>query len=740
MTANQPQSYTSHVMISTGLSGGGVSLEDNKKVFVKMQQVSNMLELSRSRTVQGEVGYHLLYHDLTEDSTFRYIAPEDDPYTDDDKQTVIGILDRILDKEQPIEMSTDDYYLLNEFLSIRGYDIPSLRQSFNIHQLQESDFIRILFTAENPELVVFTLNTMTDVFIQKYKELVAGESIRSREFFESQVASIQQRLHDKEDELEKFKKANNIILLSEQVKSVVSQLNTFENLLNETEQKIETLKATIWKIESLFSNQDNALKVAESAMLNTEMIQLANEIKDLEREYILKKYKRNTGDQPDLEYALAEKHAQLKELTHQLWLDQYINPQVSKQNLSSQLVEAQIDLEVTMARRKVIEHEVVALSERSNAFAPLEANLSRLTREITVLEQEYLEMLDKLNLARAYETNAISSTSLKVVEKAYFPLKPLPSKRKLLVMLAAVGSFAFGVVTIFGIEYLDTSIRTVRQAENATNNPVLVGIPKLKYLSYNLITYIQQPRSTEEKLLKESLRSLRNHILISIGNHKSILITSSKSQEGKSMVAAALAITFAGSNSSVLLVDSNFRIPALESLFDVSPRFRFQEVLTGKAALSDAVVHTLVPNLDLLCAESSATSPLEVNGRANLKLILQEMKRSYDYVFFDTPAINKFPDTAELTSEVDLSLLVMKSGQIFSDVDKRSLSVLESATADFHGVVLNRMDLDFMDPLFGDIEKSRSLVRVILKLLITRQFSFSDHAIFKKSKKRRKKS
>jgi len=222
-TTNQPKTYKSFVTLSMGLSGG-VTLDENVKLYVAMRQANNMLELARSRTVYERVGMRLLYHDLTSVTPFRSVSYKPNKYTVEMEQKGVALLNQIFSRADTVRLTNEQINLVRKLLSVRGYDFQSLLKGFSIYQLSESDFMRIVFKAENPDLVVFALEQMTTAFIKKYQELVSSESSRSRIFFENQVQWILKKLKEKENQLEKFKEEHHIINLDEQIRSVVAQL------------------------------------------------------------------------------------------------------------------------------------------------------------------------------------------------------------------------------------------------------------------------------------------------------------------------------------------------------------------------------------------------------------------------------------------------------------------------------------------------------------------------------------
>lgn len=723
-------------MISMGLTGGSVSIDGAAKSFELMKKIRNMLELAKSRSVYEDVGFRLLLHDLTSEKPFRTLPPKIPALSTEDIQKAISLIKKILSDTVSIELSQEENHLIKKLARKRGYDYLALAQSFKIYQIGDSDFLRILLQDDNPDYIVFALNTVTDVFINKYRQLVAGESSRSREFFENQVNEAAEKLRGKEDELKAFKEENNIILLAEQIKSVVSQLNEFESLLDEIEQSIETLKASVWKIESKFSSPGSPLALSDLILKNKEIVGLTDSLKKLEQDYLVRRYEYGDNNLDALAQKIDSLRVRIKELIHEYWTGYYIDPQATRQDLANRLINDQIELEMAQARRDVVKRKVEQIRASANSFAPLEANFAQLNREIQVAEQEYMEMLEKLNLARTYESNSLSSTNLKVVERAFPPQYPMASKRKILVILAGMGSFIFGVISIFILEYFDASIRSIRQAERTTDLPAIIGVPKINIEPDNIFDVLNQPSNIEQRLFREALRKLRSHIINSDGDHNVLVITSSKTGEGKSLLTTMLGCIFAIAHHKTLLVDANFKNPSLEGYLKIEARNHLQDVLPASLSLSEAVTKTTIPNLYLLSAELSDFSIHEIGGSTAIQILINKMKESFEFIIFDTPAMNQSADAMEILTRADLSLFIIKAGNTFQEADQRNLHLLKKSNTRFMGMILNAMNRDFLDPIFGEIEKPRSRARVFLKKLFTRQFSSikkTTHEKFKRT-------
>ena len=124
-----------------------------------------------------------------------------------------------------------------------------------------------------------------------------------------------------------------------------------------------------------------------------------------------------------------------------------------------------IDYEDTKAGMQVLAERITEFQKQYEIYAPAGANIKRIEREINVSEQEFLEILHGLNLARLKLQDIELSSNIKAVDPPYYPLSPNPTKRKLMVLVAAMFGFLLVLTTILAMEYFDDTLRDPARAE-----------------------------------------------------------------------------------------------------------------------------------------------------------------------------------------------------------------------------------------------------------------------------------
>lgn len=141
---------------------------------------------------------------------------------------------------------------------------------------------------------------------------------------------------------------------------------------------------------------------------------------------------------------------------------------------------------------------------------------------------------------------------------------------------------------------------------------------------------------------------------------RTIVITSSVPNEGKSTCSVELARAIATSGKTVLLVEADMRRRTLADALNVRPPAGVYSVLTDAAPLSQAVVATSTPNMYFLDVEPNIPNPADIISSKRYAKLVTLLEENYDYVVFDTPPVGTFIDAAILSTLVDGTVMVVK--------------------------------------------------------------------------------
>jgi len=201
-------------------------------------------------------------------------------------------------------------------------------------------------------------------------------------------------------------------------------------------------------------------------------------------------------------------------------------------------------------------------------------------------------------------------------------------------------------------------------------------------------------RDDPKSPLAEAVRTLRTNLqYISLDRPlQTIVVTSALPAEGKTTVAANLAVALADVGNRTIIVGADLRKPSVHQLFGGDNSVGVTSVLTGHATLDDALQKTDHPNLQLLASGPVPPNPAEMLGSQAMRSLIEQLVSRADKVIFDTPPVIAVTDAPLLAPALDGTLLVVRVGYTPKEVARQAKEQLEKVNARVLGIVANRID------------------------------------------------
>jgi polysaccharide biosynthesis transport protein len=278
------------------------------------------------------------------------------------------------------------------------------------------------------------------------------------------------------------------------------------------------------------------------------------------------------------------------------------------------------------------------------------------------------------------------NTMVTLVGPAHPGKTPVRPNKTLNIILGIVIGLMVGVGLAFFIEYLDTSVKTIDDVERALQAPVLGVIPQ------NVGALIDEGVESQHA---EAYRVLRTNLLFSRKDDRlnSIVVVSAGAGEGKSTTVLNLATVFAQAGQRVLLVDSDLRRPTLHKALKIGNSLGLTNYLLKQNTLEEVIQRTSIPTLDLMASGKLPSSSMNILGSASMKDLVSELKRRYDFVFFDSPPIMGVSDAAILASEMDMVIQVIQYRRYPQPMNIRAKQMIEKVGGTLLGIVLNNINM-----------------------------------------------
>jgi capsular exopolysaccharide synthesis family protein len=376
-------------------------------------------------------------------------------------------------------------------------------------------------------------------------------------------------------------------------------------------------------------------------------------------------------------------HPTMRELKGQLTdLDRSIAAQISSTQKS---IENQYETSVNQEKSLQIKvnqlkQAMIDLNNRSIQYNILQRDVDT----NRTLYDGLLQCYKEVGIAGGVGTNNIS-----IVDRALAPRKPaVPNVPLYLAVSAAVG-LILGLGTAFVLDALDQGVNAPADIEARLHLP-LMGMVPITARGVTPAQALSDPRSA----ISESVNAIRTALQFSTsdGVPRTLLVTSSRSEEGKTTTAASLATSFARLGGRVLLVDGDLRNPSLHRLLGVKNTTGLSRFLSGSASFEQVVQKAGEGSLSVVACGPLPPNPSELLAGPGLSVFLQQASDAFDLVIIDGPPVVGLSDAVSLAAAAVATLFVVEAVKVRRAAAREAIRRLEAVDARIVGAVLCKFD------------------------------------------------
>ena len=288
-------------------------------------------------------------------------------------------------------------------------------------------------------------------------------------------------------------------------------------------------------------------------------------------------------------------------------------------------------------------------------------------------------------------------------------IRPRPQRSALLGL--ALGTI-LGIGLAFLREALDKRVRSDEEIQEILKLPLLGRLPPPpnSLRQTDQLVMLEEPQSPQA----EAVRKLRTNLeFVNLErDHKTIMVTSSVEQEGKSTTAANLAVALARAGRRVALVDLDLRRPYLHRFFRVASFPGVTDVVSGRLELSEALKPVAIPDADdastarlrgpsqngagkvksllaVLPAGTLAPNPGELMGSTGVAGLIEELKNDWEFVLLDAPPMSAVGDALALSARADAIIVMTRLGTVDSEMLRELERLLQASPAEKLGFVMS---------------------------------------------------
>ena len=363
--------------------------------------------------------------------------------------------------------------------------------------------------------------------------------------------------------------------------------------------------------------------------------------------------------------------------------DQETKNQQIKNLIQGQRQALAINLQMSRSKVDLLSKEVDDLTtkaekEQSTDLGPF--------REAQHEFEKQLALLDALNvhLKQIIADSTLMESPVHVIARATPPEGPSKPNSTINMLISILAGTFLGVLVAFLVEYLDTSVKTMADAESLLGLPVLTVIPNKGGPMPLTAQSARLPHAEGYRILRAKL-----DIKVQNGVGPSISMLSGGPGEGKSTTIYNLAVICAQAGQSVILVDCDLRRPMVHRMVNISNERGLANFFRGEGDPLDYIQPTALPNLHALPAGEVSGNEIGALVGDKIRMILDELKQRYDLVLVDSPPVLGISDGSIIAREVDYVILIIQHRRYPREISLRAKRAIEEVHGNCVGMVLN---------------------------------------------------
>lgn len=580
----------------------------------------------------------------------------------------------------------------------------------------EADIVSISFESPLPTEASTVINLTMDTYSALSTEQNRTMAVSALEFLRTERAKLEAELVSTEDSLQNFMNRTLLIAVDPQSEKIISTIADLEV----ERQKLKVGLVAVTSGIAQYENQLNEIKpgladqYSEAIGPVIERYQYALAELETNKLLYLTKNPSISESNPELvriENEITKVKQQIKDRTNNLMAsgsDLYLSFISSGEGaltqriseISQKLIELKVEQAQLETQEKVIAERYTEVNNRFEELPDEIIQLARLKRNVRVNEEMYLQVSAQFSEMSLWEKTQFGLG--RPLDYAVPAKKPIKPKKKIIVVIGFIMGGIVAVGFILVREMLNDTITSTDVLKDF-GKPVLGAIPDFSVigeLDPNERQYIGDKSVSNQLItlfdhispISEAYRRLRINVVYANPDkeYKILMVSSATKGEGKSTVAANLAVTFTGSEKKVLIIDLDLRRPTQHKIFGENKEPGLSDALFD--ATKDVRLSTVAPNVDLITVGHKTPEPASVLDSKRLKQLIDKYKTEYDHIILDTAPYGIISDSASLLRLIDGLIVVSRFNVTTKRELKFTLEGLEHLNADVLGIVLNAFD------------------------------------------------
>lgn len=342
---------------------------------------------------------------------------------------------------------------------------------------------------------------------------------------------------------------------------------------------------------------------------------------------------------------------------------------------------------ILMAQQANIDSQIAQISRAIGQLPPQQSELARLLENERIANEIHTTLLSKYEEVRVNEAAKIAS--IRLIEPAVVTDTPVFPKKRQYLLLAAAAGLLLGFSLAFVLDYFDDSIRSLEELKAILPYDILGYIP---YQEAESMLYIstapQSPISEAFRLVQANLKFKP----MARGKSFTIMVTSALPGEGKSTVAANLALVFATDGTRAAIVNLDLRRPTFNVIFGRRMDKGITDYLIGDSSLDEIMVKEDGRSVTIVPSGTVPPNPSELMASNKVQQLMKHLSEHFDVVVYDTPPMTLVAEALDLARAVDGIIFVVDTTTVSRSALRAMNELMVNKDLAVLGTVLNKVN------------------------------------------------
>jgi tyrosine-protein kinase Etk/Wzc len=504
---------------------------------------------------------------------------------------------------------------------------------------KDATIVQITVQDKVKQRAIDFLNTLGTVYINRDVKDKSSVAALTLKFIDEQLEEISKTLNATENELQKFKEQKGTVDLSEESRAYLERLTTVDESRLKAEMELKSLDF----LYNYVTTSGDMETIAPSALGSPDplLIELITHLKELQ------------SKRKGLSYGAGIQSPSLKVIDQQI-----------EQTRKSLIENINSIRNLTRTNLTGIKDELLRYESNIRKIPNIERELLGIQRNFTVNENIYLYLLQKKAETGIAKATAVSDN--KVLDSASVKDIPVIPNKRAVFIITLLFVLCGPIIYITVQSYIKNTISNRDDIEKLTTIPIIGVIGHLS--TGERLVVSNKPKSS----IAEAFRSIRANLMF-FGledQHKIVLITSSVGGEGKSFSTLNLATVLSLQNHRVIIVGMDLRKPQLVTDLGVDNERGVSTYLIGKDSLENIIRKTNIQNLDIIPSGPVPPNPAELLAKKETLMLLEDLRKVYDYIIIDTPPVGIVSDAMMLMNYADINVFILRENYSKKDYIK----------------------------------------------------------------------